>query len=156
MSGNVILQYLAEACCSLVDSQKLPNPAKVYFPNENIPIEAFQDNIYFQVHAGDEVIAYQTENTSQSVIVGSIIVNGKINVGVSLMNAVVDSLVWRFVPHNPDRQVGFTVRDEKTGSIANVLIAGVERTQSGTAENRFKTTIFITFKITEEHNNACY
>lgn len=149
MNNSFVLQYLAEACRALKDS-KLPDPAKVYLPNEPIPAAALQDNIYYEVNVGGSALLHETETASLSSAVGSIVISGKINVGAALINAAAEALIAKFAPHNPSRSVGFVSTSVGKEYRARAYIIKVERSENGTFENRYRTTIFVTFEIHEE------
>lgn len=149
MTHRFLLQYLAEACQALSDP-RLPQEKKVYFPNEIIPDEAYDENVFFEVFTGDEAPVFDTEKTSVSAVVGSIVINGKQNVGVSLLDAVAEALIKPFLPRTPLRKIGFKTLTCDGEYFDDVYIVSVERSEGGIDNGRYKITIFLTFEIYED------
>ena len=67
MTHRYILQYLAELCQSLKDT-RLPDEKKIYFPNEQIPADAINENVFFEVFSGDDKPEFDTEITNVSTV----------------------------------------------------------------------------------------
>ena len=149
MTHRFLLQYLAEACQALNDT-RLPPIKKVYFPNEIIPEDAYEQNVFFEVFTGDEAPVWDTEKTSVSTVVGSIVINGKQSVGASLLDAIAEALIKPFLPRTPFRKIGFTTPSCDGENLDDVYVIGAERSEGGIDNGRYKITIFLTFEIYED------
>lgn len=149
MFHRQLLQYLADACRELHDS-RLPEQKQVYFPNETIPADANEQIVFFEVFTGGEAPFVDTENSNVSTCVGSIVINGKQNIGTSLSDAIAEALMNQFLERNPSRNIGFTTSHFDGENIDNVYIVNVERSEGGIDNGRYKITVFITFEIYEE------
>lgn len=149
MVHRFLLQFLAELCQSIKD-KRLPEKPRVFFPNETIPVDALDDSVFYEVFTGDETPLWDTERTSVSTVVGSIVINGKLNVGATLLDAIAEAMTKPFLPRNPRRKIGFKTL-ENDGDYSNgVYITYVERSEGGVDNGRYKITIFITFEIYED------
>lgn len=149
MTHRYILQYLAELCQSLKDT-RLPDEKKIYFPNEQIPADAINENVFFEVFSGDDKPEFDTEKTNVSTVVGSIVINGKLNVGVSFLDAIAQALLDPFLPRNTARKTGFVIKDGEGYPSERAYVTGIERSEGGVDKGRYKITIFITFDIYED------
>ena len=148
MIQQYILQYLTEAINAIQDPLLSQNKTILY-PNEYVPIEVADKELYFEVFCGDLAPQYETENSTTSNVVGTIVINGKTNVGNSLLDAVSEALIYNFLPTNPLRKIGFSTRNSYDNNISNVYVSSVERTETGIDDGRYKVSIFITFDIYE-------
>ena len=148
MFHRKILQYLTDAINSLDDSL-LPVPKTIVLPNEFIPDEASSLSVFFEIFSGGIAPEYDTETSTRGSLVGSIVINGKINAGISLVDAIAEALVYCFSPVNPRRFAGFKTSDFRDDHPVDVYVSGVERSETGTDGGRFKCTIFVTFDIYE-------
>lgn len=149
MTHRFLLQYLAELCQSIKD-QRLPITPRIFFPNEQIPADALSEPVFFEVFTGDETPVWDTEKTSVSTVVGSIVINGKLNVGASLLDAIAEALMDPFLPRNSRRKIGFVTPNNNGEYLESVYVTNVERSESGVDGGRYKITIFITFDIYED------
>lgn len=149
MTHRFLLQFLAELCQSVKD-QRLPEEPRVFYPNETIPAEAVSDSVFYEVFTGDETPVWDTERTSASTVVGSIVINGKLNIGISLFDAIAEALTDKFLPCNPYRKIGFVTPNCDGKRLQNVYVTNVERSEGGVDGGRYKITIFITFEIYED------
>lgn len=145
MRQLAILQFLQSAIRELATE-----PLPIYFPNEPIPVDANDASLYFEVFCGDQKPETDTERSTISGVVGSIVVNGKENVGIALVDKVADDLVFAFSPVNRFRKKDFSILNKETGRVERIYATGAERSESGIDEGRFKTTIFVTFEIFED------
>lgn len=149
MTHRFLLKYLADLCESIND-ERLPTTKQIFFPNEKITADALNDPVLFEVFTGDEAPIFDTEKTSVSTVVGSIVVNGKLNVGSSLLDAIAEALMSPFLPRNPCRKIGFITPNCNGEYLENVYVTNVERSEGGVDGGRYKITIFITFDIYED------
>ena len=145
MKQAEVLQYLCHIVRSLDDVERL----LVYFPNEPLPDNVNDADLYFCVYCGGEFPAIETEKTTVSNIVGSIVLNGKINIGIDFLDKIADQIMTLFSPTNPRREKGFTLNREK-GLVERFYVTSVERTAPGFDEGRLKITMFINFDVFEE------
>lgn len=148
MIDRYIRQYLSEAISAIKDSL-LPLNKVIINPNEYISSEVDEQDVYFEVYCGGVAPQYDTENSTKTSVIGTIVINGKINVGSSLIDAISETLFYNFIPTNPLRKQGFKVRNFYDSNIVNVYISNIERTETGIDNGRYKTTLFITFDIYE-------
>lgn len=148
MTHRYILQYLAELCQSLKDT-RLPDEKKIYFPNELIPADAVNETVFFEVFTGSDKPEFETEKTNVSTVVGSIVINGKTNVGISFLDAIAEALLDPFLPRNPKRKTGFVIFDGDGYPSQRIYVTGIDRSEGAVDKGRYKITIFITFEIYE-------
>lgn len=146
MRQLAILQFLASAVKKLSTEQTFP----IYYPNEPIPEDANDADLYFEVFCGDQTKEIETEHSTISGVVGSIVINGKQNAGIALVDKVADDLLLTFSPANRFETRGFSVLNKETGIVERLYVLTVERSESGIDEGRFKTTIFLTFEVFED------
>lgn len=146
MRQLAILNFLASAVKELSSEQTFP----IYLPNEPIPEDANDAKLFFELFCGDQAQEIETEHSTISGVVGSIVINGKQNAGIALVDKVADDLVLAFSPTNRFQKRGFSVLNSETGVVERLYAISVERSEGGIDEGRFKTTVFITFEIFED------
>lgn len=148
MIQRLILQYLTEAINALQDPL-LPRVKTIVYPNEYVPIEISEQDLFFEVFCGGIAPQYETEKSILTSVIGTIVINGKTNTGSSFLEAISEALIYNFLPTNPLKKHGFRIRDSCNKCITDVYISAVERSETGIDEGRCKVSIFITFDIHE-------
>lgn len=142
-----VLNFLNERIQSL-DSPLLAAEKRVFYPNENIPDDANDEDVYFEVFVGATAPEVETEQTTSYSCVASIVLNGRQNVGIAPLETIAESLTRMFSPVNPDRIKGFAV--DENNVTTNIYIAKTEKTEGGNDAGRYKITVFITLDTFEE------
>lgn len=125
----------------------LPSEKKVFFPNENIPEDAYNEEVFFEVFTGGVAPEIDTEQTAVFSTVASIILNGKQNVGVARLETVADAIVNAFSTVSNDNVKTLTSVNNNVKT--DVYVTSVERSESAIDGGRYKTTIFLTLDAFE-------
>lgn len=146
MRQLAVLQFLATAVRGLATGTTFP----IYLPNEPIPPDANDADLYFEVFCSGQNQEKDTERSTISGLVGSIVASGKGNVGIALVDKVADDLMFQFSPVNRFQKKDFTVLDGELGRSERFYVVNAERSESGIDEGRYKTTIFLTFEVFED------
>lgn len=124
----------------------------IILPNEPIDAQIAANNVYFEIAVTGRTWTRETEESTLSTAVGSIIINGRQNTGVGEVDSIADALLAYFAPLNFSLRNGFTWTDGET--IARAYVVESQRSESGIHNGRFKVTVFITFEIYEEKRNV--
>lgn len=140
MNQRSLLSFLADALETLDE----PTAKTVVWPNEFTPDDATDADVFFEIFSGGASPERETENSDVGSVVGSIVLNGKANVGISYLDGIAESILALFRAGNPNRLKGFGDGNAKA------YVVGVERSEGGIDSGRYKITIFITFDIYED------
>lgn|GEM_PF-4494840 len=143
MKDIVILKGLYDAL-----DAKYPD-VPIILPNEPIDVDTTAKNVFFEIAVTGRTWTRETEESTISTAVGSIIINGRQNTGIGAVDTIADALLEHFAPLNPALRNGYTWVDEQTGAISRAYVTEVSRSESGIHDERFKTTVFITLEIYE-------
>lgn len=146
MTDLVILNGLSDALRA-----SYPN-THIILPNEPIDAQIAASDVFFDVAVTGRTWTRETEESTLSTAVGSIIINGRQNTGVGEVDSIADALLAYFAPLNFALRNGFTWTDGET--VARAYVAELQRSESGIHNGRFKVTVFITFEIYEEKRNV--
>lgn len=140
MKTRSLLNYLAGA----VETLEEPTTKTIVLPNELAPEDSIDADVFFEIFSGGTTPEIETENSDVGAIVGSIVLNGRTNVGVAYLDGIAENLLALFRANNPNRRKGFVDGNAKA------YVVGVERSEGGIDNGRYKITIFITFDIYED------
>ena len=122
----------------------------IILPNEPIASEIASMDVFFEIANTGRTWTRETEESTLSTTVCSIIINGRQNKGVGTVDKIADALLAYFAPLNPALRNGFTFIDDTNGVISRAYVTEASRSESGTHNSRFKVTVFITLEIYEE------
>ena len=126
----------------------------IILPNEPIASEIASTDVFFEIANTGRTWTRETEESTLSTTVCSIIINGRQNTGIGAVDTIADALVDNFTPLNPATRNGFTFVDEARGVVSRAYVTETSRSESGTYNGRFKVTVFITLEIFEDKHNG--
>ena len=126
----------------------------IILPNEPIASEIASNELFFEIANTGRTWSRETEESTLSTTVCSIIINGRQNKGIGAVDKIADALLSYVAPLNPSLRNGFTFIDETSGVVSRAYVTEVSRSESGIHNGRFKVTVFVTLEIFEEKHNG--
>ncbi len=151
MRSNLILKELKKAV------EVISPHAVVILPNEPVAEDANNAELYFEISVSGQDYHLETEASTFSSALASIVIVGKRNTGAGRLDDLAEHFVQMFSPIDPvGRNFSRSLYVEESEKVTYVYVKNVERSEAGIYDGRYKLTIFISLDVYEDRKYVWY
>lgn len=151
MRSNLILKELKKAV-TVVSPR-----AVVILPNEPATDDANNSELFFEISVSGQDYHLETEVSTFSSAIASIVIIGKRNVGAGRLDDIAEKFVKMFSPIDPmGRNFSRSLYVDESDKVSYLYIKHVERSEAGIYDGKYKLTIFISLEIYEDRKYVGY
>lgn len=131
--------------------------AVVIMPNEPLSEDSNDAELFFEVAISGQDYSLETETSTSSSAIASVVIVGKRNTGCSKLDEIAETFIATFSPIGKSG-VNFnrSLFVDDSENISYLYIKNVERSEAGIYDGKYKLTIFISLEIYEDRKYARY